>query len=161
MGGATTAFGNARCVTSEYNIYNDPEAAHIVLTAFPESVMLSWETTVQHPFSWEQYDQLARIPTAAARFFAQTNALMFDFLRSVSLARGFLLPDPLAMAAALDPGVILQSDKYYVSVELHGQLTRGQTVVDFLGQLGKEPNVQVIARVDMDCVFEMYQRMLA
>lgn len=160
MGGATTAFGNARCVTSEYNVYSDPEAAHIVLTAFPESIMLSWETTVQHPLSWEQYNKLAAMPSAAARFFAQTNALMVDFLQSAPLARGFLLPDPLAMAAALDQSVILQSEKYYVAVELNGQLTRGQTVVDFLGLLGKTPNVQVISRVDMGCVFDMYRRML-
>jgi purine nucleosidase len=161
MGGATTAFGNARLVTSEFNIFTDPEAAHIVLTSFPDSTMLSWETTVQHPLSWEQYDQLITIKSAAARFFKQTNALMVEFLKSIPLARGFLLPDPLAMAAALNPGVIVQSEKYYVAVELHGQLSRGQTVVDFLSLLGKAPNVQVISRVDMDRVFEMYQRMLA
>lgn len=40
MGGTTRAKGNVS-LTSEFNVHKDPEAAHIVLSAFPNSTMVS------------------------------------------------------------------------------------------------------------------------
>ena len=61
MGGAHSAIGNTQNVTAEWNIYCDPEAAYITLKAFPQARMISWEATLEHPFTWEQYDELAAI----------------------------------------------------------------------------------------------------
>src|SRR5690606_10273728 len=72
MGGTISALGNTKNVTAEFNVYSDPEAAEIVLGAFAQSTMLSWETTLKHPFSWEQYDALAATDTPAGRFFRDT-----------------------------------------------------------------------------------------
>lgn len=40
MGGTTRAKGNVS-LTSEFNVHKDPEAAHIVLSSFPKSTMVS------------------------------------------------------------------------------------------------------------------------
>jgi len=161
MGGTISAFGNTKHVTAEFNVHCDPEAAYMVLHAFPASTMLSWETTVQHPFPWEQYEELAAINTPVGRFFRDTTAPSVKFLKGFRQLRGFLLPDPLAMALTLNPGVIEASDKHFVTVELQGLQTRGQTVVDYLGLLGQPPNVHVVTQVKVDQIYQMYLDMLS
>ena len=68
MGGTTEGKGNAS-MPSEFNIYCDPEAAHVVFEAFevkknPKILLFPWETCLQHRFDWPFYDSLVgRGPT--------------------------------------------------------------------------------------------------
>jgi inosine-uridine nucleoside N-ribohydrolase len=64
--------------------------------------------------------------------------------------------DPLAAAILLEPEVATQVKKVYVSVELRGAYTRGAMVVDHLLKLGRQPNVTVVERVNID----LYQKLL-
>jgi purine nucleosidase len=50
------------------------------------------------------------------------------------------LPDPVAMAVALDPRVCTESSEHRVEIETHSELTRGMTVVDKLNVAGDERN---------------------
>ena len=161
MGGTISALGNTKNVSAEFNAYCDPEAAEIVLAAFAQSTMLSWETTLRHPFSWEQYDALAAIDTPAGRFFRDTTITTVDFLRKFRQAPGYLLPDPLAMAITLRPDLIRESAAHYVRVELQGRATRGQTVIDYMGLLGRDPNVTIVTGLDVAGVYALFQQMLA
>lgn len=59
--------------------------------------------------------------------------------------------DQLAVAAALDPRVVLQQSLHFATVELSGRFTRGQMVVDYGKKIaGKSPNVFLIDRIDVD-----------
>ncbi len=107
MGGTISAVGNTRNLTAEFNIYCDPEAALITLDAFPQSMMVSWETTLKHTFPWPDYDALAATPTTAGRFFRDTTHTGTTYIRGLRAEFGYLLPDPLAMAVALQPDLIL------------------------------------------------------
>ena len=160
MGGTISAIGNTERVTAEFNLHSDPEAAAIVLAAFPESTMLSWETTLKHPFTWEQYDTLAATDSPVGRFFRATTANTMQFLRQVHSA-GYLLPDPLAMAITLNPGLVRRSSFLHVGVELQGMYTRGQTVIDYASALGRQPNVNVVFDLDITGVHALYEKMLA
>lgn len=161
MGGTISAFGNTKNVSAEFNLYCDPEAAHIVLSSFPEATMLSWETTVGHPFTWEQYEALTRLRTERARFFRESTRLSADLTRNQYKFPGFLLPDPLAMAITLDPALAVEVEQRHVTVELAGTQTRGQTVIDHLGMLGHPPNVRIVTAVDTEGVYALYEQMLA
>ncbi len=161
MGGTIAAIGNTRNITAEYNMFVDPEAALIVLDAFPKATMISWETTLKHGFSWEQYDALAAIDTEAGRFFCETTHTTMMFLRALDHNVGYLLPDPLAMAITLDPALIQQSEHHYVTVELQGTHTRGQTIVDYFSLTQKAPNVHIITEIDTSGVYRLFERMLA
>ncbi len=159
MGGTIAAKGNtAPHITAEFNIHCDPEAALIVLEAFPLATMLSWETTLHHPLSWSQYDALIAQDTAAARFVADTTRETVAFLRQHPRVPGYLLPDPLAMAIALEPDLIHAHEQHYVAVEVQGRQTRGQTVVDYFGLLGRTPNVDVVTDVNVAGVYELFRR---
>jgi purine nucleosidase len=161
MGGTIAARGNTPSVAAEWNIYCDPEAAHIVLQAFPDSTMLSWETTVQHPFTWQQCAELLAINSTAARFFQGISESTMHFFESTYPDIGYLLPDPLAMAITLQPSLIKKMSPHFVAVELHGTNTRGQTVVDYDGRLGKQPNVRVVTEIDLPGVFDLFKHALA
>ena len=55
---------------------------------------------------------------------------------------GISLPDPVAMAVALDPAKVIQlSSHHWVEIETAGELTRGMTVVDRLNVAGDARNV--------------------
>lgn len=161
MGGTIAAQGNTPNLTAEYNIYTDPEAAQITLAAFPKSTMLSWETTLQHGIVWEQFYRLFQIDTAYARFFKKISRASAERLQQGFKSPAYLLPDPLAMAVTLRPALIRQSAWHYVAVELNGQHTRGQTIIDHYGRSGRAANVQVVQALDIDGVYEMLAAVLA
>ena len=156
MGGTIAAHGNTPIVTAEYNIYTDPEAAYIALDAFSESTMLSWETTLAHGFAWDKFNALCALDTVNGRFFRAISQATAERLQHTYGRPAYLLPDPLAMAITLRPELTRESGKYHVTVELNGQFTRGQTVIDYNGINGKAPNVQVVQSLDTDGVFQMY-----
>ncbi len=161
MGGTIAARGNTPGLTAEYNIYTDPEAAFITLGAFPRSSMLSWETTLAHGFAWDKFNQLCAIDTINGRFFRAISQAAAERLQTIYARPAYLLPDPLAMAVALRPQLIQQSSDHYVTVELNGAHTRGQTVIDYMGISGKTPNVSIVQALDTDGVQAMFAAALA
>jgi purine nucleosidase len=160
MGGTIAGRGNATNPTAEFNILGDPEAAYITLESFPLATMLSWETTLYHPLSWEQYDALAAIPTPEGRFFKGISGRIVSMIRGISGRLGYLLPDPLAMAVALDRRLILEQERRPVTVALVGEHTRAQTVVDYRFRAQSTPNTDIVTRVDVDGFYQLLRRAL-
>ncbi|EWM28219.1 inosine-uridine preferring nucleoside hydrolase [Nannochloropsis gaditana] len=160
MGGTTRAKGNVS-LTSEFNFHKDPEAAHIVLSSFPQSYMVSWETTEQHTVAWEFMEELlkqAEVSCSSLGTFLR--GITRPFLREKDRWRGALICDAVAMAVAIDPEVVMSVTECFVDVELHGRYGRGQTVIDWEGQLkGKTEvgaaNVKIVEKINMDRMHEM------
>lgn len=159
MGGAVDAHGNTPTVSAEFNIWIDPEAAHIVFEAFPELTLLSWETTTNHPISWEDHERLKQLGTPLAEFYAGINEKSEQKHRHA--LPGHWLPDPLAMAITLDPDLILEQEKRHVMVELQGKYTRGQTVVNYTRFATDKANTYIVRKVDMQGVLQLYEAMLS
>lgn len=153
MGGTISAHGNTMIPAAEFNIHCDPEAAHVVLSSFPNVTVISWETTLGHPLPIEQYETLKRLSGQRADFFRRTNE------KVMAVTSNYLLPDPLAMAAALCPELVLKSEHHRLLVELHGTLTRGQTLIDYTNRDHK-PNAEIVLEMDMDGVFDLFSQML-
>jgi purine nucleosidase len=91
--------------------------------------------------------------TATAAYFEQTGET------------GISLPDPTAMAVALDPAVVTSASSHAVAVECHSELTRGQTIVDQLNVSTDERNSAIweaeqAARVVWSIDVPMFKRML-
>jgi purine nucleosidase len=53
---------------------------------------------------------------------------------------GISLPDPIAVAVALDPTLCTHAGDHFVDVEVASELTRGMTVVDRLNVAGDDRN---------------------
>jgi purine nucleosidase len=62
----------------------------------------------------------------------------------------FDLPDPIAMAIALDPTVATDTQHRHVAIETQSGLCRGQSVVDHLQMMGREPNAEIVTEASRE-----------
>jgi len=159
MGGAVTGHGNTGKVPAEFNIGFDPEAAHVVFEAFPQFELVDWEATLRHAFDDAEFEGWLKAGDQRAKFYDS----IAGTARAYNLThgrQGVIAADALAMAVAIDPSIVTRSEKRAVSVELDGRLTRGATVVDWAGRLGRPINADIVLEVDQARFAAMVRRAL-
>jgi purine nucleosidase len=148
MGGAIRGQGNTIHPSAEFNVFTDPEAARMVLGAWPDCTLVSWETSMDHALDEAKVEKLLDIRSARADFFRAISAHTLAFVERALGFRRLIASDALAMAVAIEPDMILRSERRYVDVELGGAHTRGQTTVDWLSRTGQEANVTLALDID-------------
>jgi purine nucleosidase len=147
MGGAVTGRGNTHLVGAEFNIGFDPEAAHVVFSAWPAFDLIDWEACLRHAMTFDRFDALVAAGDERARFFAAISRKA----RAFNLAQGrhgMIAADALAMAVALDPDLIVRAETHHVAIELGGTLTRGATMVDWDDRFARPANARIVLEVD-------------
>lgn len=162
MGGAACTIGNVT-PAAEYNIWVDPEAARIVFQSGLPVEMVGWELCRgEANLSMEEIAQIRSFGNTLSDFSIDCNRRAIEANQEQSGDAGLALPDPVAMAIALDPTICTRSSKHWVDIETQSELTRGMTVVDefnitrdnrnrpvweHIGQ--KDPNVLVCWSIDI------------
>jgi inosine-uridine nucleoside N-ribohydrolase len=163
MGGALHG-GNVTPVT-EFNIYVDPEAARIVFQSGVPILLSTWDAS-------QSVVLTSRL--AAGIKASQPAAIIAKAAIEQAKGRdreGMTMFDPVAVAAFLDPSLVT-TQKMFVDVETHGELTSGQTIGYtglpirgsplLEGQAGSEdktlqfkPNADVVMKVHAVRFFEL------
>jgi inosine-uridine nucleoside N-ribohydrolase len=133
---------------AEFNIFVDPEAAKIVFGCEAPIVMVGLDVTNKALLSFQDIDEMdswkgkvSRVVAPLLRFFAQANRDIFGF-------PGAPIHDALAVAHLVRPEVI-KTQRLNVEIEIHGEYTRGRTVVDVYGISRRKPNAEVALEVDL------------
>ena len=179
MGGAVTVPGNVTPV-AEANVYNDPEAAHIVLGSGVMPLLVGLDVTRQA--LWRPPQQKAAQQRVEAQSapdpVARLAVDLLDWYVRADLAAGLSgspLHDPVAVAAAVWPA-LFTLEPMHVSVELASELTRGQTVAapdsqrerletregqrDVVGVETVQPTCRVASAIDSDSFAERFAERL-
>jgi purine nucleosidase len=147
MGGAPCCEGNVT-PAAEYNIWVDPEAARMVMRSGMPIELIGWHLSRGEAVVGE--DDIARIlafNNPVAKFAIECNSHARKAYKVQTGEDGISLPDPVAMAIALDPTIGTDWSEHYLDVETQSELTRGMTVVDRLNVAGDERNQAVWADV--------------
>jgi len=148
MGGAIYAQGNTVNLTAEFNVYTDPEAAHIVFNAWPTFSLVSWETTLAHGFPLSLVREWMDWDTPFARFYKAISTKTLRYNTETMGRDSFFGPDALAVAWLLDPTIVQETEEHHVTVELTGNHTRGQTIVDWEDQSAEIANAQILLKAN-------------
>src|SRR5712671_4790516 len=117
MGGAPCCEGNVT-PAAEYNIWVDPEAAGIVMRSGLPVELVGWHLCRGDAVVRE--DDIARIlgfNNALAKFAIECNSHARHAYKIQTGEDGIALPDPVAMAIALDPSIGTDWSEHYVDVE--------------------------------------------
>jgi purine nucleosidase len=144
MAGSPDGVGNVDAL-GEYNVWADPEAAAIVFAAPGAKTMVGWN--ISRTFAVLTDDEQAELAAVGAlgKFAVAINGDVEQYCLDTGLA-GFDLPDPIAMAVALDDSIITESTDEWLVVGLDGP-TRGCTIPD--RRYGRpDPNIRVLWAVD-------------
>jgi purine nucleosidase len=146
MAGAFDGVGNIHPV-GEYNVWTDPEAARIVMDAPGDKTYIGWDMSRRFAVVTPREQAALRGCGRFGSFVVDINASVDEFCRLESGLAGFDLPDPLAMAVAIDPTVVTGDDRCHVTVGVD-ETSRGGTFVDHRLMDSPAPNAIVVRVVD-------------
>jgi inosine-uridine nucleoside N-ribohydrolase len=169
MGGSATA-GNWTAA-AEYNIWADPEAAHIVFSSSIPKRMVGLNLTRQAPATKERIERIRNLGNRTGQTMADLITWFSNACYMLDGHPAVFLYDPCAVAWLIQPELVL-SQMLHVAIELKGEFTRGMTVCDYrcligsdpgeeiadavsLVRQGSVPNVRVGLRLDSDGLFEL------
>lgn len=152
MGGAAFCPGNSSPV-AEFNIYVDPWAAHVVLSAGIPQVMFGLDVTLQAKINSNYLDALQEV----SPLLASATAMMRSYGASDPC-----LHDPCVIAWLIEPSLFsgVEGD---INVSYHDDMHRGQTVVAVKPRHlpEKQTNIMVMTEVDNPRLLKMLAERLS
>lgn len=153
MGGKCSGPGNITPV-AEYNLWADPEAAQRVARSGMPLTIIGWDMSVRHAVFGPSDAAVLRALGPLGEFCVDIQATVDYYARNESGLAGFDLPDPLAMAVAIEPG-IAGFALHLLDVVVGDGNNRGSDEIDWLDASGKEKNARVTTWVDRPSFIEM------
>ncbi|HEX4981652.1 MAG TPA: nucleoside hydrolase [Ilumatobacteraceae bacterium] len=150
MGAVADHVGNTNPV-AEFNMWVDPHAVDLVLRSGLALEFVGWDISRHYAVLDPDAAAAVRaIGTPLAEFCIDIQGVVNEFALHETKLAGFDLPDPIAMAYAIDPTVATATRRLHCEVETASSITRGMVVMDVLGLTGRDPNALVVIAADRE-----------
>ncbi|MBU2941647.1 nucleoside hydrolase [Shimia thalassica] len=153
MGGAYFEVGNIT-PAAEFNIYVDPQAAHIVFSAGAPIVVMPLDVTHKALVTQPRNDAFRALGTPVGIAVAEMTDFFERFDKEKYGSSGAPLHDPCVTSYLLRPD-LFQGRNVNVMIETRSELTLGMTVADWWGVTDRAPNALFIGDVDADGFFDL------
>jgi purine nucleosidase len=153
MGGGYHVRGNVT-PNAEFNVYADPEAAAVVFGSGIPLVVLPLDVTHQALSTKERIARLENLGNRAGTLIAAILRSHGSIEIKQMGTDGGPLHDPTVIAYLLQPS-LFSGRSVNVRVETRGELTVGETVVDWRGVTGRPANALWLNQVDSDGFYEL------
>lgn len=140
---------NGCTANAEFNIWVDGEAAKIVLESGIPITMVPLDVCYgEAEITAEDRRTLKDLKTARGDFFVDCNRHLLAYNQRNYNKDIISMPDPTAMAIAIDPSLVLEAVDVYTQIELRSPLSYGQLIYDFYHRNNKQANVRLITKLD-------------
>lgn len=159
MGGGFFEGGNIT-PAAEFNIYVDPEAAHIVFGSGVPITMMPLDVTHKVLTTKARVGRLRANANRASVAMADMLEFFERFDEEKYGTDGGPLHDPTVVAWLIDPGMFT-GRLCNVEIETGSELTLGATVVDWWKVTGRRQNAFVVNNVDSDRFFDLFIQRIA
>lgn len=146
MGGAY-GLGNTT-PAAEFNVFVDPEAAHVVFTSGVPIVMMGLDLTNQALADMNVIERMESIGNKAGKLFGDIMRFTFRSQAAVNGLAAGPVHDVTAVVYLFAPEVFTTKPAY-VEIELNHGPSYGRTVCDFVGRMGHAPNALVGTGIDL------------
>lgn len=147
MGGTSDDVGNVT-PDAEYNVYADPASAREVFESGARITMVGWDVSrtyaVFEPHDWEELRALGPLGELSV----DIQRTLIEFCRNTLGKESFDLPDPIAMAVAVDRRVATQTVRARIEVDPETAKTHlradGEPQVDVVTAASRERFVALL-----------------
>ena len=142
------------------NFFNDPEAVQIVLNSGADLTLVGMDVTMPTLLGRDTMAAIAASgDVAGTALMAMTEFYVGSYESMYPGIGGCGLHDPLAVAIAEDPS-LATTQSMLVAVELHGTITRGETVADRRRTAAGRHNAKVCVDVDRPRFIDSFVRLM-
>lgn len=147
MGGAGFGGGNVTAA-AEFNIWQDAEAAKIVLEAELDRIMLvGWDACLGESMLMPEDIRRIERGSSLGKFAVEVNRILMGLNRERFGMDCLDMADPAAMAAALCPECIRECGKYWCEADVSPGPGYGNVLIDRYGFSGREPNAWICSQL--------------
>ncbi len=156
MGGSADGRGNVT-PCAEFNFYSDPAAARAVVRSGLPVTLVGLNVTEAALLPQARFNRWwqAMPDGRRRRLLAAVAKPCFDFGRREHAADACVLHDPLAVAAAIDPGLV-RTECLPCDVVADPGLTRGSLILNRSERAGGASSVEVAMAVDADRFLDLF-----
>ena len=154
QGGTFSGPGNVT-PAAEFNIFADPEAAHVVFNSPVTKTLVPLDITTELVITYDQSDQLTQSSSRTGAFLEQLLPSAFRAYRQQLGMEGIYLSGAVATLLAMQPE-LFETEPGVGDVETAGTLTQGMTIFDRRLHGRQQPNMDVAVGIDtagaLDCL---------
>lgn len=155
MGGSSIG-GNVTPL-AEFNIYVDAEAADIVFKSGIDIVLCPLDVTMKAYITEKDLEDIKNIGNYASEIAYGAIKNSLEFYKEFYNTNQVPMHDPCTIAYLLN-SEIFKGNEAFVGVELKGEYTYGETIIDYRNKLGKNKNALVLNEIDREKFVEMLKK---